>query len=217
MRRLGFLLLVLGLFAPSGDGALAHPHVLIVGSFAPVAGADGKVTALDVRWDFDAAYSAFTAADLKGRKGDARVAELAKLANEVVGNLEEWSYFADIEAGGKRLAVGKAGNGVATLDDGILALGFRLPLKEPLDLAGKTLAVRFYDPTYYIAIEMDPDSAVRLAEPLAGRCSAKVREPARIETQTLSEAAFAAQAEKKGDMRDGIGFSLAQVAEISCK
>lgn len=217
MKILWALLVGWGLLALGSGAARAHPHVLITNSVAPVIDEQGRVTALDLRWEFDAAYSAFTAADLKGRKGAARAAELDKFARETLENLAEWGYYADLEAGGKRLAAGKAGNGAATLDDGILVLKFRLPLKEPLAVAGQTLAVRVYDPTYYIAIEMDKATAVKLPGLWSDRCTTRLREPARVEFKPLAESAYTAQADKKADMRDGIGFALAQVAEISCK
>lgn len=217
MTILRALLVGWGLLALGGGAAEAHPHVLITNSVAPVIDEQGRVTALDLRWEFDAAYSAFTAADLKGRKGAERAAELDKFARETLENLAEWGYYADLEAGGKRLAVGTAGNGAATLDDGILVLRFRLPLKDPLAIAGQTLAVRVYDPTYYIAIEMDVATAVRLPGSWGERCKTRLREPAKMEYKSLSESAYAAEADKKTDMRDGIGFALAQVAEITCK
>ncbi|MEO5336734.1 MAG: DUF1007 family protein [Magnetospirillum sp. WYHS-4] len=209
---------LIGMLLALGAGtAGAHPHVLIVASVAPHLDGQGRIAAFDVIWAFDPAYSAFTATDLRSKKGEARQAALAKLAGEILDNLKEWDYYADLEADGRRLATGQAVDGAATLDDGTLELRFRLPLRDPLLLGKGKLAVRFYDPTFYIAMEMDEAKVFRLTDDMAARCKARVREPALDKGKPLSESFFSTEPARPGkDKRDSIGFSLAMIGELSC-
>lgn len=216
MRRelLSLLPLVLALLAPGA--AKAHPHVMMTAAATAVTDESGRIVAFDMHWIFDELYSAYTLQDLPpAKKPEARAAALARLAAEVVENLKEHAYFTDIEAGGKQIEFATATGAKAEIPDGIYGLRFRLPLKAPLDPAKGPIALRVYDPTYYIAVELDPK-----VRGLAERCKTALPPPAAAErrSQRLSEAAFqdAGKSVEK-DRRSGIGFSFAEALEISCK
>lgn len=218
MHRKLLRLLVLAFLMPGA--ALAHPHVMMTAGATVVTDGAGRIVAFDMHWTFDELYSAYTIQDLPpAKKPQEHAAALAKQAAEVVENLKEYAYFTDIEAGGKPVEFGTATGALAEIPDGIYGLKFRLPLKTPLDPAGKPILFRVYDPTYYIATELAPKGVV-LPDKLAGRCKTAMQRASLAENKTmrLSEAAFQ-DAGKAGDKdrRSGIGFSFAETLEISCK
>ena len=176
-RKLACACLLAGVLAAGGAApALAHPHVFVAVTSVIVFGPDGRVTAIRHSWTFDDMYSAFAIQGLGGPGGKPSAAELNELAKVNVEQLEETAYFTSLRAGGRRAEFGPATDYRITIDDKrILTLHFTAPLKEPAS-AGRALTMQVFDPTYYVAFDLEKKTPVTMASAPAG-CSLNVIEP----------------------------------------
>jgi ABC-type uncharacterized transport system substrate-binding protein len=162
----------LGAAAP----ALAHPHVFVAVKTVLLFGPDGRVTGVRHSWTFDDMYSAFALQGLGGRSGKPTQKELDALAKVNVEQLEEASYFTFVRASGKPVEFGPATEYRTTVDDKrILTLHFTAPLKEPAS-AGRALTMQVYDPTYYVAFDLEKVNPVTMSGAPAG-CSLNILQP----------------------------------------
>ena len=174
-RFLAALLAAAGAAATSQPAA-AHPHVFVAVKSEIVFGSDGRVTAVRHSWTFDDMYSAFALQGLGGPGGKPSQAELDALAKVNVEQLEETGYFTSMRAAGRRVEFGPATEYRTTVDEKrMLTLHFTAPLKEPAS-AGKALTMQVYDPTYYVAFELEKKAPVTMASAPSG-CSLNVVQP----------------------------------------
>lgn len=164
-----------GLFG-AGAPALAHPHVFVAVKSVLVFGPDGRVTGVRHSWTFDDMYSAFALQGLGGRSGKPTQQELDALAKVNVEQLEETGFFTFVRAGGRRVEFGPATEFRSTVDDKkLLTLHFTAPLKEPAS-AGKALTMQVYDPTYFVAFELEKTNPVTMTGAPSG-CSLNIVQP----------------------------------------
>lgn len=171
------LVIAAGVLAGAGAPALAHPHVFVAVKSVIVFAPDGRVTGVRHSWTFDDMYSAFALQGLGGRGGKPSQQELDALAKVNVEQLEETSYFTFVRAGGKRIEFGPATDYRTTVDaKQILTLHFMAPLKEPAS-AGRAFTMQVYDPTYYVAFDLEKTNPITMASAPAG-CSLNVIQPA---------------------------------------
>ncbi|HEX2726028.1 MAG TPA: DUF1007 family protein [Beijerinckiaceae bacterium] len=186
--------LVLPALLLAGAPALAHPHVWVTTKAELVFGADGKVTAVNHRWTFDAAYSAVVTQGLdKNKDGKLTADELQELAKVNTESLHEFDYFTMLKANGAKQAFNAPINPEMTFENGAVTLSFQLPLRAPA--RNKMLALEVYDPTFFVAFSIaEGDDAVKLASAPQG-CAKTITRPKPIEAaqqQKLSEAFFEA-------------------------
>lgn len=87
---------------------------------------------------------------------------------------------------------------------------FTLPLAKPVDARAHDVALRMYDPTYYIAIELDGDDAVAVEGP--DSCAVTVdRATPSLDPLSLGETTFT-----NTDQATGIGIMFAATARLRC-
>jgi ABC-type uncharacterized transport system substrate-binding protein len=182
-KRFGAVLAIAGaLLASAGAPALAHPHVFVAVKSVIVFAPDGRVTGVRHSWTFDDMYSAFALQGLGGRSGKPSQQELDALAKVNVEQLEEASYFTFVRAGGRQMEFGPATEYRTTVDaKQILTLHFLAPLKEPAS-AGRALTMQVYDPTYYVAFDLEKTNPVTMASAPSG-CSLNIIQPAPLAPQ----------------------------------
>jgi ABC-type uncharacterized transport system substrate-binding protein len=169
-------LLACAVLAGGAVPALAHPHVFVAVKSVIVFGPDGRVTAIRHSWTFDDMYSAFAVQGLGGRAGKPSADELAALAKVNVEQLEVAAYFTSVRAGGRRFEFGAATDYRLTMDDKrILTLHFTAPLKEPAS-AGRAFTMQVFDPTYFVAFDLEKQTPVTLASAPSG-CSLNIVQP----------------------------------------
>jgi ABC-type uncharacterized transport system substrate-binding protein len=156
--------------------ARAHPHVFVAVKSTILFGPDGRVTGVRHAWTFDDMYSAFALQGLGGRAGKPSQQELDALAKVNVEQLEETGYFTFVRAGGQRVEFGPATDYRTSVDDKrLLTLHFTAPLKQPAS-AGRALTMQIYDPTYYVAFDLEKTNPVALSSAPSG-CSLNVLQP----------------------------------------
>lgn len=155
--------------------ALAHPHVFVAVKSDIIFAPDGRVTAVRHAWTFDDMYSAFAVQGM-GKGGKPSAEELNALAKINVEQLEETGFFTFIRAGGRRVEFAPATDYRITMDDKkLITLHFTAPLKEPAS-AGRAFVMQVYDPTYFVAFEMEKRDPVRLNAAPNG-CSLNLMQP----------------------------------------
>ncbi len=179
---------VLGLVRPAG----AHPHVWVSAKAEVLFDAKGAIAAIRNTWVFDEMYSAFvTEGQAKGGKLLTRE-ELAPLAKSNVDDLAGFGYFTFAKATRTKVEFNAPTEvSLEEREDKRVVLRFTLPLKVPAS-AAKAFSFQIYDPTFFVAFELERENPVVLVDAPSG-CSANVLGAKPLETaesKLLTEAFF---------------------------
>lgn len=156
MRLLSLLVGIASLLVP---GTLdAHPHMWIDAAVDLELDAAG-IAGLDIEWTFDE----FTSADLiftfdDDLDGSLSRAETATIRREAFEHLVEIDYFLVAFAGTDRLEVSEADRFTASIEDGRLVYGFRVPVRIAWGRMDD-LVVGHFDQSYYIDFLTEPRRA----------------------------------------------------------
>jgi ABC-type uncharacterized transport system substrate-binding protein len=172
--------------------AAAHPHVWVTARTQVVFNFRGEIAALRHIWTFDEMYSAFVT-EGQGKDGELMTKEeLAPLAKSNVESLAEFDYFTFAKAAGKAVEFGEPEDySLEQQQDKRVVLRFTLPLKSPVS-ASKAFSFQVYDPTYFVAFEMEKENPISLAGAQKG-CSVNVlgaKPLAEGDTKKLTESFF---------------------------
>jgi ABC-type uncharacterized transport system substrate-binding protein len=192
-KRLYARLLLSTIFAAVLTGAAAaHPHVWVTARAQVVFNAQGEIEAIRNAWVFDEMYSAFATQGL-GKDGQLLSKdELAPLAKTNVESLAEFDYFTYAKAANQKIEFGApADYSLEQRQDKLVVLRFTLPLKSPAS-AARAFSFQVYDPTYFVAFEMEKDDPVGMTGAPKG-CSINIlgTKPLAVDdTKKLSEAFF---------------------------
>jgi ABC-type uncharacterized transport system substrate-binding protein len=157
------IILVAGFMAVFAPMAVAHPHVWVTARAQAVFNAKGEITALRHTWTFDEMYSAFVT-EGQGKDGQLMTKEeLAPLAKTNVESLAEFDYFTFAKAAGKNVEFGPPEDySLEQQKDKRVVLRFTLPLNTPASTS-KAFSFQVYDPTYFVAFEMEDENPVSMA------------------------------------------------------
>ena len=191
-KGLVFLGLVLCGFSGLAGTARAHPHVWVTARAAVIFDTQGKIAAIRHAWTFDSMYSAFVTQGLGQNGKGPTPEELAPLAKTNVKELAEFDYFTHAKAANSKLEFGEPTD--YRLEEGKdkrVILSFTLPLKNPAS-ASKAFSFQVYDPTYFVAFELENQDPIGLVGEPPG-CSSNVlgsNPLVAADTQKLSEAFF---------------------------
>lgn len=195
------------------EAADAHPHVWVAVRSEVVFAADGKIAGVRHAWEFDEMYSAYAVQGLGKNGKPPTPEELAPLAQTNVESLAEFEFFTFAKQNSAKLAFKPPENvSLEANDKKIVTLRFFLPLANPVS-AKKPFSFQVYDPTYFVAFDLEKKNPVTLAQAPAG-CSLSLMEPAPLlatDNQKLSEAFFQ-------NMSPGsdFGMKLATRAIVAC-
>lgn len=212
-RRLRLLLAaaaVLGAaLAAAPPPVAAHPHVWIDTRAVLHLDADRRLHAVALRWLFDELYSEAAVMDLPGRDA----AALRIMAAEAMTNLRDWRYFTDLRHDGRRLDTLPVTEYDAAWVDGRLEFTFTLTLPQPVDLRHQPLALRVFDPSFYIDVAFEEDGPLAV-QPAAAACSVERRPaPAEPDLTVLSDAYQSPDVEPGSE---GIGGAFADTLIVHC-
>jgi ABC-type uncharacterized transport system substrate-binding protein len=171
--------------------AAAHPHVWITGQEQVIFGPNGEIAAIRHAWVFDEMYSAFVTEGV-GKKGQIlSAADLAPLAKSNVEDLAEFDYFTHARIQSVKVEFGEPTDySLEERPDKLVVLRFTMPLKAPA--AAKLFAFQVYDPTYFVAFDLDRENGVSFVNAPKG-CSnniAGAKPLAAAESSKLSESFF---------------------------
>jgi ABC-type uncharacterized transport system substrate-binding protein len=198
MGRVGLYHLVLGLaMLATACPAWAHPHVWLTARTEVLFTFDGKVLGVRHSWTFDPGNSTFMTQGLDAdHDGKLTPDELRDLARQNTLSLTEFDYFTVLKWNGHKQEFQEPTDYGMIFADDALTLTFVLPLRTPA-VAGKTVSLEIYDPTYFVSISMAAEDAVTL-KGAAKSCTVAVTGPApqkpltAQKPQQLSEAFFQA-------------------------
>jgi len=192
---------------------LAHPHSFIRLRTEVVAD-NGQLTGFKMRWTMDE----ITSSDLLYDAGSAKPGDEVwkKLAAEVMANVLGQHYFSALWHNGQHVKFDNRPDGYGLERDGHQAvLTFTLPLAKPLPLAGQTLTLSTFDPTYYVDMFYDKPGDVTLPAALRAGCKVTVVTPKPNDKMT----AFAQSLDKADappeDM--ALGTYFAQKVTLTCQ
>jgi ABC-type uncharacterized transport system substrate-binding protein len=211
MMRGAFFGAVLSVLAPLHVSA--HPHVFVKAESEILYAADGSVTAIRHRWNFDEAYSAFAVQGLDtNNDGKFTPDELADLAKVNIESLHEFGFFTVARANGKKQGFSQPVEYGLSFDGKILTLSFTLPLKAPSP-AQKSFGLEVFDETYFVSFTWNEGvNAVRMTAAPTG-CALTVSRPSAAtapQQPALSEDFFASQAGQ------AVGAQFANKALVAC-
>jgi ABC-type uncharacterized transport system substrate-binding protein len=172
--------------------AAAHPHVWVTARAQVIFNARGEVEAIRNSWTFDEMYSAFVT-EGQGKPGELLTKEeLAPLAKTNIESMAEFDFFTYAKAAGQKVEFGTPTDySLEERADKLVVLRFTLPLKTPAS-ASKAFSFQVYDPTYFVAFEMEKDNPVGMAGAPKG-CSINqlgLKPLAADDTKKLSESFF---------------------------
>ena len=175
-----------------GGTATAHPHVWVTAKAEVMFNAKGQIAAIRNDWIFDEMYSAFVTQG-QGKNGQLLTKEeLAPLAKTNVESLAEFDFFTFAKAAGQNIEFAQPTDyALEERPDKLVVLRFTLPLKSPAS-AGKAFSFQVYDPTYFVAFELDKTNPVSMAGAPQG-CSINVlgtKPLAAEDTKKLTESFF---------------------------
>ena len=192
--------------------ASAHPHVWVTAKVQVVFDAQGRIAAIRNAWVFDEMYSAFVTQGI-GKPGElATKEELAPLAKTNVESLAEFDYFTHGKAASHRIEFGAPTDySLEERADKLVVLRFTLPLKTPV--SAKLFAFQVYDPTYFVAFELDKEDPIAFVGAPQG-CSNNLlgaKPLAADETKKLSVSFFSGLSPG-----DDFGVKLASRIIIAC-
>ncbi|HUB63614.1 MAG TPA: DUF1007 family protein [Methylocella sp.] len=172
--------------------AAAHPHVWVTARAQVIFDAKGEIEAIRNTWTFDEMYSAFVT-EGQGKEGQLLTKEdLAPLAKTNVESMAEFDFFTYAKAANQKVEFGEPIDySLEERPDKLVVLRFTLPLKTPAS-ASRAFSFQVYDPTYFVAFEMDKDNPVSMAGAPQG-CSINVlgsNPLAAADTKKLTESFF---------------------------
>lgn len=150
------------MLALATTSAQAHPHIWIDAD-AQLRFVDGRLVAIEQRWPFDEVFSEFIQLE-HDRDGDSRfdAAETEAVRGEAFDSLAELGWLTHLRIGATRIPLSSVETFSVTVEDGLVADRFALPLPEPTDPTAGPLILSLYDETYYIDILLAGDEPVRL-------------------------------------------------------
>ena len=190
MRRLVYLLLLVGALALGTGAAQAHPHVWITATSELIYAPDGSITGVRHAWTFDDMFSTYALQGIETKtKGVYSREELAPLAQTNVESLKEFGFFTFAKADGKKEKFLEPVDYFLEYKDTALTLHFTLPLKTPVK--PRELALEVFDPTYFIDFSFAEKNPIRLVGAPAA-CQTKFQRPndGTANAQKLSEQNF---------------------------
>lgn len=119
----------------------------------------GRLTHVRTAFVVDEYNSLLTVAELEIDTDEDNVltpAEERKVLERVYEGFAPYDYFVDVRLGRSHtdpeVPVIAPSGGAVRMQDGQLAITLEVPLAEPLDLAGRTVSLSLYDPTYFTEI-----------------------------------------------------------------
>ena len=161
MRRISAFAGLCVAAAASGPAA-AHPHVWIDAT-AELRMAEGQVTAVTVEWAFDRMFSALLIGDFDtDADGRFDAAEQAELHDYAFADVADFGYFTHVTIDGEAVALDRTVDFGAALEEGSVVYRFTLPLPAVADPRERQVRVAFYDPEWYVAVDV-AEQAVTLA------------------------------------------------------
>jgi ABC-type uncharacterized transport system substrate-binding protein len=159
------------IIAATSTLASAHPHLFSTMQTTVMA-ADGKITGLRIRWNFDETYTQFSLEGLDlNNNGTFEPEEIKPLTDENIKSLVESKYFTVAKLNNQELPQAPVTVYGQDMIEGKLSLWFELPFAAPVDPKAGNFESRVYDPDFFIAFDYMPDKPPTLEGTLPEGCA----------------------------------------------
>ncbi len=211
-------LFTLALLMATSLPAMAHPHLFATLQTTLMTAADGKISGLRVRWNFDETYTQFSLEGLDlNNNGTYEPDEIKPLTDENIKSLVESKYFTFARLNNQELPQAAVTIYGQDMIEGKLSLWFELPLATPVDPKSGNFETRIYDPDFFIGFDYMPDKPPTLEGQLPAGCSMALKPlPTNEELdQTRSMLADKPQ-DWKPDQPTDFGAMFAQPLVVIC-
>jgi ABC-type uncharacterized transport system substrate-binding protein len=153
----------------------AHPHLFATIQTAVMTSAEGKVTGLRIRWNFDETYTRFSLEGLDlNNNGTYEPEEMKPLTDENIKSLVESTYFTIAKFDNQELPQGPVTVYGQDMIDDKLSLWFELPFVTPVDVKAGHFEVRIYDPDFFIGFDYAADKPTEVVGQLPAGCAIKL-------------------------------------------
>lgn len=168
IRRMNTLLLsclVLLMFSPQ---TVAHPHSFIDMETTLIT-ENQTLTGIEYVWKMDPMTSADILYDLMNTKEDSP--QWKKQAASVMANIIAQSYFSELNYQNKKQPLKLFPDTYRMAREGLqIVMSFRVSLLHPIPLAGSTIELKTYEPTFFVSMTYNGKRAIHLSPPDASQC-----------------------------------------------
>jgi ABC-type uncharacterized transport system substrate-binding protein len=207
------LAFALGLAAPAIGPAGAHPHVWVSASAVVEFGAGREVRSITVRYTLDELTTAVLIEGLDtNSNGLFEREELKATAAENAESLSEFDYFVEVRAGEERVNTPEVTAYDYSYEDGRMVLALQLALARAIDPASEDVAIRLYDPTFYVLVELEQENPLLVSGVAAEFCRVIISPPSQSgDGVSISDAVL-----QSFDGEYSIGRDYADVVALSC-
>lgn len=212
------LLLGLSALYLSVAPAAAHPHLFATVETALMTNAQGLISGIRIRWNFDETYTQFSLEGLDvNNDGTFSDEEILPLTQENIKSLVESKYFTKALQNGNELAQGAVTVYGQNIIDEKLSLWFELPFATPVDPKAGPFEARVYDPDFFIGFDYMPDKPPILEGALPEGCSMVLKPLPTTEELDQTRGMLADKpADWKPDQPTDFGAMFAQPLTVSC-
>ena len=212
VRSLAAILLLLTAHAQ----ALAHPHMFFTSTAQFLFDEQGRLAKIRAVFLVDELNTLYTFAELGvNQDGDESLSdeEVNKIAKNVVEGFGHYQFFTYLKDKDTPVALEKPSNVTVQLHQKRLGLVFLIPLKTPMVVKGKTLALQLYDPTYFTEISIDlPPMVVGKAS----GCSVAVTKPRSTEQSRQSQMLLSRLSREEKPEIENVGVLFAETTRLTC-
>lgn len=189
----------------------AHPHAWIdVQTY--IDGEDKKVYGINMVWRFDPMTSVYL---LEGKNlaEQQKVTSLEQVAKGLVENLKRDSFFTQVSLNQELIKNLEASLERVTIEGLDVVFSFYLGFDEPLLLDQGELAVKVFDPSYFIEMSWPSADDLQLSDALSRVCQRQVHE-SEPSMEQISQA-WAMPIDARPDKT--LGAVFAQQSQIVCQ
>lgn len=196
---------------PLASPAAAHPHSWIDLSVAVKFDGEGRVAGLDETWLFDETYTVYIVESFLKKHAFPKPDQgLKPIAERIMRNLHDYSYFTRARAGGEEAEIAEVSDADAKMRGRRLELRFTAHFRTPAAADGFSYAV--YDPTYYIEIlHAEGGEPIRL-DGAPATCGFRLAKP----NPSIDAVALASALDQTQSADDTLGELFAEKVMISC-
>ncbi|MGK0476309.1 MAG: ABC-type uncharacterized transport system substrate-binding protein [Oleispira sp.] len=145
-------------------------------------------------WKFDVYYSTIRLADIKNGHGNQEQG-LRKMAKEMTKNLKNYHYFSELK-----------------VENRLIKLTKHFSMVNPLDVKGKALSLRVFDPTYYIDMRHQKPSQILIHNNKGEKCSIYIETP----KPSAEIIEYATTLDRTQKNTKGLGNYFAEQLLLSC-
>jgi ABC-type uncharacterized transport system substrate-binding protein len=199
--------------------AVSHPHVWITAHADVVFNNAGVIIAVKNSWTLDEAYSAVASEGLDtNNDGNYSPEELAPLTQENIASLREFEYFTYVYRNGEKVPLAPPTEASQNMAGKNLQLHFQVPLLSPIDPKKQAFTYKVYDPTFYIAVDLDEKNPVAIHGVAPPNCLPKIDEPKQSEDLASTQQMLADKPQDwQPPVEENFGVLFAKTVSVLCK